>query len=139
MSVSLVKNDLLQGFAPDWVQWFEDHCIAVGFEPGDYMIEGGHTAAGLYVLLDGEAAVLSDSGETIAVLKAGGIVGEMALVDGGRRSADVIAETDVAALLMTKHQFEAISRERPDIALQVMTNLCQIMSMRLRHVHQLLR
>ncbi len=138
MSNALSNNDLLRDFAPDWVQWFEEHCIPVSFDPGDYMIEGGHSAAGLYVILDGQVIVLGNHGDHMASISSGSIVGEMALVDGGLRSADVVAETKVSTLLMTKHQFEAIGRSRPDIGLQVMTNLCRIMSTRVRHLHQLL-
>lgn len=137
MTVDLANNELLRDFQPDWVVWFEERCIPVAFDPGDFMIEGGHAAAGLYLLLDGRISVLSTRGDRIAELLAGSIVGEMALVDGGLRSADVVAETSVSTLLMTKHQFLAIGRSRPEIALAVMTNLCRIMSSRVRHLHQL--
>ena len=135
MSVALVSNQLLRDFQPDWVDWFEERCIPIAFGPGDMMIEGGHAAAGLYLMLEGRISVLNARGDRIAEILAGSVVGEMALVDGGVRSADVVAETDVATLLMTKHQFEAIGRSRPEIALQVMTNLCRIMSSRVRHMH----
>ena len=138
MTAALSNNDLLRDFEPDWVQWFEEHCIPISFAAGDHMIEGGHSAAGLYVLLEGQVIVLGNRGDQIAKVASGSVVGEMALVDGGLRSADVIAETDVTSLLMTKHQFQAIGRSRPEIALQVMTNLCRIMSTRVRHLHQLL-
>jgi glutaminase len=137
MTVALADNELLRDFEPDWVDWFEERCIAVGFSPGDHMIEGGHAAAGLYLLLGGKVVVLSNRGDRLARICAGSVIGEMALVDGGLRSADVMAETDVATLLMTKHQFQTIGRSRPDIALVVMTNLCRIISTRLRHLHQL--
>ncbi len=138
MAVELSDNDLLRDFKPDWVAWFEEHCIPVSFDTGDHMIEGGHSAAGLYLLLEGEVAVLGKRGDRIANLAEGGIVGEMALVDGGLRSADVVADTPVSTLLMTKHQFQAIGRSRPEIALVVMSNLCRIISSRVRHLHQLL-
>jgi len=137
MIVPVSSNELLRDFQPDWIDWFQERCISVEFEAGDYMIEGGHAAAGLYVLLEGRVFVLSNHGERIADVSAGSVIGEMALVDGGLRSADVVAETAVATLLMTKHQFQAIGRNRPEIALTVMTNLCRIMSSRVRHLHQL--
>ncbi len=137
MIAALANNDLMRDFEPDWLTWFEERCIPVAFEPGNMMIEGGHSAAGLYLLLDGQISVLSNRGDRIAVIQAGSIVGEMALVDGGLRSANVVAETSVSTLLMTKHQFQTIGRSRPEIALAVMTNLCRIMSSRVRHMHQL--
>jgi len=102
MIVPVSSNELLRDFQPDWIDWFQERCISVEFEAGDYMIEGGHAAAGLYVLLEGRVFVLSNHGERIADVSAGSVIGEMALVDGGLRSADVVAETAVATLLMTK-------------------------------------
>ena len=134
---ALSQNELLQGFERGWVSWFRDFCTAMRFDRGDTMIESGSSAAGMYLLLDGQVAVMSRAGDRIATITSGNVVGEMALVDGGSRSADVVADTAVSALLITKNQVEAIGQARPDIGLLIMTNLCRIISKRVRHLHQL--
>ncbi len=138
MPVDLAENELLRGFRPGWVDWFRDYCIAINFDAGDYVIEGGSMAAGMYLLLDGTASVLNKNGELISRIEEGGVVGEMALIDGGARSADVAADTPLSSLLVTRDQLEAIGRERPDIGLIIMTNLCRIITRRARHLHQLI-
>jgi len=138
MTVKLAKNELLRNFKPGWVEWFRDFGTAITFNRGHYMIESGSAAAGMYLLIDGEVSVMGKAGEVIATLNEGSVVGEMALVDGGSRSADVIAETDVSTLMITKGQVEAIGQARPDIGLVIMTNLCNIISTRARHLHQLI-
>ena len=137
MGADLAENELLRKFQPGWVSWFREYCTAINFDPGHYMIESGSTAAGMYLLLDGRVSVLTRKGDAIATIGEGGVVGEMALVDGGSRSADVVAQTNVSTLLITKQQVEGIGRDRPDIGLVIMTNLCSIISKRARHLHQL--
>jgi CRP-like cAMP-binding protein len=138
MRVDLAQNELLQGFQPGWIAWFRDHCVPLDFAAGAHVIEGGAAAAGMYVLLDGTVSVVNRNGETINRIEAGGVVGEMALIDGGARSADVVADTPVRALLVTRSRLDAIGRERPDIGLILMTNLCRIITKRARHLHQLI-
>jgi len=102
------------------------------------VIERGHAAIGLYLIRDGEVSVRTDRGAEIAKVRMGSVIGEMALVDGGTRSVNVVAVTDVASILMTTHQFDAIKVQRPEIALAIMTNLCRIMSSRVRGMQRLL-
>lgn len=138
MTADLIENELLRNFQPGWVHWFRDYCTAMNFDPGDYMIERGCAAAGMYLLLDGHVSVKTENGESIATIKERSVVGEMALVDGGSRSATVVAETDVSTLMITKGQVEAIGQTRPDIGLVIMTNLCSIISNRARHLHEMI-
>ena len=138
MAVDLAENELLRAFKPGWVQWFRDYCTAINFDPGDYVIERGCAAAGMYLLLDGRVSVQKTNGDPIATIRNGSVVGEMALVDGGSRSADVVAETSVSTLMITKSQVQAIGQTRPDIGLVIMTNLCSIISNRARHLHEMI-
>jgi CRP-like cAMP-binding protein len=138
VTLALADNELLKGFEPTWVSWFEERCIEVGFGQGELMIEKGHSAIGLYLILDGDVSVRTESGGELDRAGAGSVIGEMALLDGGKRSVDVIATTDVSSMLLTASQFEAMKVARPEIALAVMTNLCRILSSRVRGMVRLL-
>jgi CRP-like cAMP-binding protein len=138
VTLALADNELLKGFEPAWVSWFEERCIQVAFSQGEFMIEKGHSAIGLYLILDGVVSVRTESGGEFDRSGAGAVIGEMSLLDGGKRSVDVVAITDVSSLLLTASQFEAMKVERPEIALAVMTNLCRILSSRIRGMVRLL-
>jgi hypothetical protein len=58
--------------------------------PGDTLVEQGDAGDELYLLFDGVLAVERD-GETIAEVGPGAILGEMALLEGGRRTATLRA------------------------------------------------
>jgi CRP-like cAMP-binding protein len=60
--------------------------------PGETLVEQGAPGEELFLLFDGVLAVERD-GETIAEVGPGAILGEMALLEGGRRTATLRAVT----------------------------------------------
>ena len=82
------------------------------FEPGDALMKQGDRADGLLILLEGTADALlrSEDGDHCLGRFAGGdVVGEMALVTRETRSADVIAHSRVAALLVPTDAFDRLA------------------------------
>ena len=94
---------------------------------GETVILAGEEGETLFVIQSGEAEILND-GVEFDVVTPGGIVGEMALVDGSLRSATVRARTDLQLMPISKIQFETLTRHHPEFGLYVM----KIMSLRLR-------
>jgi CRP-like cAMP-binding protein len=67
------------------------------------------------VLLDGKAS-LTRKGRTITRLLPGDFFGEMAVIDGGPRSATVVADEDVDCLVLKQVDFRAMVEGDPSIA-----------------------
>lgn len=91
---------------------------------GKVLIQEGRSGRECFVIADGEAAVLI-GGEEVARLGRGDIVGEMAVVDHEPRSATVVAETPLRAVVMTSLAFVAIAESCPPVARRVMKTLAQ--------------
>lgn len=66
---------------------------------------------------DGRAAVLNHMGP-------GEVLGEIALIDEGPRSADAVAATDVTGVLLAKSQFKYFLRDDPAAAYGMIAELC---------------
>ena len=81
----------------------------------------GDPGVGLFVILDG-------GGRKKATLGPGDFFGEIALLDGGPRTATVTAKTDVNLLGLTEWVFRGLMTEHPSIALKTL----QQMAARLR-------
>ncbi len=85
-------------------------------------------ADALFMLADGEVKVSlwSDSGREIILgtLEAGNFFGEMSLVDGEPRSANVTCTTDALILRLGRKDFIQLLRKYPSIAINVMTEMC---------------
>ena len=95
---------------------------AIG-EPGDAM----------YVVLAGEVDIVL-RGKVLESVRAGGIFGEMALIDHLERSADAVAKTDVRVAAIDQKRFLYLVRNHPFFALEVM----KVMTDRLRRFDDLL-
>jgi CRP-like cAMP-binding protein len=101
------------------------------FAPGSAIVRAGEPGNAFYVILDGRARVRPPSGKPVA-LSAGDSFGEMALLDGAPRSADVTAVTEVLALAISRAAFTKLLRREPEIA-QV---LLRTLAARLRAAEQ---
>jgi small-conductance mechanosensitive channel/CRP-like cAMP-binding protein len=75
----------------------------------------------LYVIVRGEASVRIGglAGRQVALLGPGQFFGEMSLMTGEKRSATVVAASDLVCYRLDKTAFENVLREHPDIAEQV--------------------
>jgi CRP/FNR family cyclic AMP-dependent transcriptional regulator len=72
---------------------------------------------------------------TLTELGRGDFFGDMALLDGQRRSADAVVAEDARLALLSREHFLSFMRSNPDVALEMLTALAN----RLRHTDELLR
>src|SRR5438309_11193629 len=72
---------------------------------------------------------------TLTELGRGDFFGEMALLDGQRRSADAIVAEDARLAVLSREHFLSFMRRNPNVALELLTALAN----RLRHTDELLR
>ena len=80
-------------------------------------------------LIDGEIDVLLD-GKLIETVRAGGVVGEMALIDAGPRSATAISRTRCLLSPVDERRFIDLICRGPELALSVM----RVLARRLRRM-----
>lgn len=93
-------------------------------EAGRVIVEEGTTGHECFVILEGTAAVHSN-GQRVATLEAGNQFGELALLDGGPRTATVTAETEMVLLVLGQREFAAILDEVPGLAQKILASLAQ--------------
>jgi CRP-like cAMP-binding protein/small-conductance mechanosensitive channel len=90
----------------------------------------GAVAHWLYILTAGEVEIRtvidgSPHGRVVAKLTAPDVFGEMGLMTGAPRTADVVALTDVECYRLDKETFERVLLERPEIAKELSERLAQ--------------
>ena len=113
------------------------------FAPGHVILRQGEAAQLTFVLAQGSASVVlklpDGRGVRVATIGAGQTVGEMALLDGGTRSADVVADARVVAYGFSIAELAALGVERPQLLLTIMTNLARDLAERLRAANNEIR
>jgi len=85
---------------------------------GERLISQGDEGDSFYIILRGSCVINLEKENTlhpVARLRAGDIVGEMAVFTGERRNAHVDVETDVDLLGMSRTQFDSLSRKYPEL------------------------
>ncbi len=97
------------------------------FAKGETVIREGTGGAAFFIIESGEAAV-SSKGVHLTTLGPGGHFGEIALIDGGPRSATVTATTDLVCYGLTFWEFRPLVERNGAIAWK----LLQAMAQRLR-------
>jgi CRP-like cAMP-binding protein len=83
------------------------------------MVQAGDQGDSFYLMLEGRARVLGKS----RVLRSGDFFGEMALVDGGPRSATITATSAVRVMTLPRRAFLRALKQDPQIGLTIMETL----------------
>ncbi len=86
---------------------------------GDKLFLKGDQAPAMFVVVSGSIEVLM-LGRLLERVGPGGIVGEMALIDGNMRCAAALTAMDTELVAIEKSQFLELVREEPRFALAVL-------------------
>jgi CRP/FNR family transcriptional regulator, cyclic AMP receptor protein len=100
------------------------------FAEGTQIVREGARGETFYLILDGKATV-ERRGAAPLDLEAGDFFGEMALLDGGPRSATVTARTPVLVMRLSRRPFAKLLAKEPEVAAAMLRELAR----RLREAH----
>ncbi|MFI5100560.1 MAG: cyclic nucleotide-binding domain-containing protein [Actinomycetes bacterium] len=89
---------------------------------GRELLHEGSLPHEFFLIVDG-TVVIDRDGERVSTLGPGDYLGEIALLDGGRRSATATAETDVRLLVLGSREFHSLLNEFPDVRVAVLRTL----------------
>lgn len=98
------------------------------FLDGDLIAAQGEPGEEMYLIVSGEVRVLVSTPDCPEIelvrRQPGDVVGEMAIISGEPRAASLVAAGDVRVLCLDQKNFEGLLRERPEVSLAVMRELC---------------
>lgn len=112
------EMDCILGFAQRQRLPADTRVFAKG-DPGDSM----------YAVLRGQLTVQTESSEAkvmlLNILKEGDVFGEIAMLDGGERTATVVASDPCDLLRINRSDFMPFLESRPDLCIRLMGVLCE--------------
>lgn len=88
------------------------------FAAGETIIRAGETGRELYVIRRGEV-VIKVGGQELTRLGAGEFVGELALLTGKERTANIVAITETEVFEIDEHMFKDVIQQEPKIAEEI--------------------
>lgn len=94
----------------------------VDFDPGRDLTREGAAGGEFFIILSGTAEVRRQ-GRHLRELGPGDFFGEIALLDGGVRTATVTAKTAMKCLVLSRGEFQNVIRQKATIAVSVLQTL----------------
>jgi HEAT repeat protein len=120
LTLLLRRVPLLAALPPPDLERLAAIAEEASFADGDEIGAEGELGDELHLVLEGSVRVSRADRGTIARRAAGDVVGEMSLIRRAPRVATLLADGDVRTVRIGRREFEAMLRERPDIALAVL-------------------
>lgn len=118
----LAATPLMSGLDPAGLERIADRSVEVVFTDGHVIARQGEVGTGFFLIAAGGAKVVRD-GETIATLGPGDFFGELSVLDGLPRIAQVLAQGETTCLALATWDLEAIINEQPSVGLALLRGL----------------
>jgi len=120
---------LFRGLVPDDLAAVAAAAIEVDFPAERAIARQGEIGTGFFIVVSGRVRVVRD-GAAVAHLGPGEFFGELSILDGGPRVAQVVTDEPTVCLAIASWDFERVLREEPGVALAVL----KVVAARLREV-----
>ena len=117
---ALAQVPLFSGLAPRHVKRLADLTEQQRYMEGSRVVREGDIGDTFYVILEGEAKVTNRAGRVVNRLRPGEFFGEISLLDGGPRTASVVAATPVLAIRLFKGSFDKVVTQEPKVASKIL-------------------
>lgn len=134
----LERHPLLLDFTAPQIERLRGLLEPVAWPAGHVIFRHGDPGSSLYLVTKGRASVhiLHDDGDIrLVTFAAGAVLGELALLDRGPRSATITVDEDLAGFGLSETAFTVLCREQPDIAIKLLSALGRELSVRIRHAN----
>jgi CRP/FNR family transcriptional regulator, cyclic AMP receptor protein len=122
----LSKVPLLSGLSRTHLATVAELAQEVRYSPGRMIVRAETPGQAFYVIESGEAKVLRgkiSSAMGTWQLGPGDFFGELALLDGGLRSASVVAETELTTIRIERGAFRKLLKAEPELALKLLEGM----------------
>jgi glutaminase len=127
---------LFQGLEPAQLRRIEQLIQPMQFEAGAHILRTGEDGRMFFVLARGSVSVMVETGHDerlrVGCIGPGQFFGEMAVLEGGPRSADVIADERVVCYGLTVAHLDDLAAEDPHILSTILANMAREFASRIR-------
>jgi CRP-like cAMP-binding protein len=115
----LAKVPLFSGFTTKELRDVAKATVELTLDEGKEFVSQGDVGREAFIIVEGTADVLRN-GSKIAELGPGGIVGELALLDHGPRTASVVAASPLTVLVLGPREFSGLLDEVPTLTHKIL-------------------
>ena len=124
----LQAHPLFAGLPPDVIDRLASYALTQKIKRRATIFRKGDPGTCLYAVFSGTVKInvpsMDGKDAVFNLIGTGEIFGEIALLDGGLRTADAIATSDCELMKIERRDFMHLLREQPDVAVKVIEVLC---------------
>jgi len=117
---ALVRVPLFANLSPRYLRRLAELCEEQRYMDGATIVRVGDIGDTFYTILGGQAKVVSPKGRVLNRLFPGDFFGEISLLDGGPRTASVVAETPMVMLALSRNNFQSLLAAEPAVAVKLL-------------------
>lgn len=126
----LARHEFFRGMPPGTIDRLARHARPIAYRAGERIFARGDDGRGMMAVVSGSVRIAVASHETatelvLNLIGANEVFGELALLDGGPRSADAVAMTNCEVLLLERRDFLAVLADEPAVAVRLLAVLGQ--------------
>ncbi len=92
------------------------------YPAGATIVKAGASGHGLYIIKEGKVSVVRD-GQKIAAMGPGQFFGEISVLDGGPRTADVRAESDTVCLTLVSWEVKPLLMDNASMTYKMLLEM----------------
>jgi CRP-like cAMP-binding protein len=104
------------------------------YEPGATIVKSGASGHGLYIIKEGNVSVVRD-GQKVASMGPGQFFGEISVLDGGPRTADVKADTDTICLTLISWEIKPLLMDNAGISYKMLLEMVKRLRSQAPQIH----
>jgi CRP/FNR family cyclic AMP-dependent transcriptional regulator len=124
---ALAHVPLFEGLSPRHLKHLADLAREDRLMTGATIVKAGDPGDTFYVILEGEAKVVNASNRVVNRLQPGDSFGEISLLDGGPRTATVIAETPMRVATLERKAFLRTLEAEPAVAVKLLSDAAKLL------------
>ncbi|MBC7941961.1 MAG: cyclic nucleotide-binding domain-containing protein [Chitinophagaceae bacterium] len=130
-------NALLEGLDADDIARVRARLQPMTLAAGEHVFREGDVADSVYLVVRGSVSIVATRGDSppgtrYASLSPGTLFGEAAVLDGGGRSADAVADTEAELLRLDQTALIELARAHPELGTRLYRNMARYLAQRLR-------
>ena len=130
------KIPMLEGLTNEQLKKMLSICSKKKFETNKNIYTIGEESKNMFILIKGKIGIAFNTGVDLQSIAPAGIVGEMGIFTGEKRSANVVAETECMVLNFDKTELYRLFSIDTDLHVKILMNIIKDLSKKMRRSNE---
>jgi CRP/FNR family transcriptional regulator, cyclic AMP receptor protein len=120
--VALASVPLFSDLPKRALQRLAKEADELAFQPGEHLVDEGLLGETLFVVMQGQAKV-TRRGRRVGSVVPGDFFGELSTIDGGPRTATIVAETPMRVLRLFRATLRKLLDDEPQLTVKILDGI----------------